>query len=460
MNVTHESPMKEHQQIEWKESWRDEYLKWICGFANADGGILHIGRNDKGVIVGVQNATKLLEDLPNKVRDILGIMVDVNLKDESGKEWIEIRVEPYPSPISFRGEYHYRSGSTKQELKGPALEHFLLRKRGRHWDGVPEPGFKIKDCSEDAIHLFSQKAARSKRMNEAVLKDSREVILGNLELIEGPYLKRAASLLFSNQEKPIISGAWIKIGFFVTDDNLRYQDEIHGNLFEQVDKTLELLHSKYLKAYISYEGVQRLETFLFPYAALREALLNAVVHKDYSSGIPILISVYEGKIVIWNAGVLPQDWTIERLMGKHPSCPFNPLLANTFFRSGYIESWGRGIEKINRECLSHGIDSPTYDYSMSGLMLTFHANPKHLSAGLNSEETKRVPDLSSVKTSVKTSVKILELLNENPEMTLAEIAVLLGKSTRGIEMASTKLVREGRLKRVGPAKGGHWQIIK
>ena len=93
-------------------------------------------------------------------------------------------------------------------------------------------------------------------------------------------------------------------------------------------------------------------------------------------------------------------------------------------------------------------------------MLTFHANPKHLSAGLNSEETKRVPDLSSVKTSVKTSVKILELLNENPEMTLAEIAVLLGKSTRGIEMASTKLVREGRLKRVGPAKGGHWQIIK
>ena len=80
--------MKENQHIEYKESWRDEYLKWICGFANADGGVLHIGRNDKGVVVGVPNAAKLLEDIPNKVRDILGIMVGVNLREEDGKEWI------------------------------------------------------------------------------------------------------------------------------------------------------------------------------------------------------------------------------------------------------------------------------------------------------------------------------------------------------------------------------------
>jgi len=96
--------MKEHQHTEWKETWRDEYLRWIFGFANAEGGTLHIGRNDKGVIVGVSNAAKLLQDIPNKVRDILGIMVDVNLRERSGKEWIEIHVEPYPSPISYRGE--------------------------------------------------------------------------------------------------------------------------------------------------------------------------------------------------------------------------------------------------------------------------------------------------------------------------------------------------------------------
>jgi ATP-dependent DNA helicase RecG len=98
----------EDQHAEWKESWRDEYLKWIWGFANADGGVLVIGRNDKGTVVGVENAGRLLVDIPNKVRDILGIMVDVNLRKETGQEFLEILVEPYPYPVSYKGEYHFR----------------------------------------------------------------------------------------------------------------------------------------------------------------------------------------------------------------------------------------------------------------------------------------------------------------------------------------------------------------
>ena len=120
--------MKESQHTEWKESWRDDYLRWVCGFANAEGGTLVIGRNDRGQAVGVSNAARLLEEIPNKVRDVLGIMVDVNLLMENDKELLKIRVEPYPSPISYKGEYHFRSGSTKQELKGAALDRFLLRK--------------------------------------------------------------------------------------------------------------------------------------------------------------------------------------------------------------------------------------------------------------------------------------------------------------------------------------------
>ena len=153
--------MKESQHTEWKENWRDEYLRWICGFANAEGGVLVIGRNDEGVAVGVKDAKKLLEVLPNKIRDVLGIVVDVNLGTEAGKELIEIRVEPYPSPISYKGEYHFRSGSTKQELKGAALQQFLLRKQGRHWDDAPVPGFNAEDCSRDALQLFKVRASES-----------------------------------------------------------------------------------------------------------------------------------------------------------------------------------------------------------------------------------------------------------------------------------------------------------
>lgn len=107
----------ENQNIEWKESWRDDYYKWICGFANAQGGSLLIGKDDNGNVRHLKNARKLLHDIPNQVRDLLGLMVDVNLRDEAGNDYLEIVVEPYPFPISLRGRYYYRSGSTLQELK-------------------------------------------------------------------------------------------------------------------------------------------------------------------------------------------------------------------------------------------------------------------------------------------------------------------------------------------------------
>ncbi len=131
----------ENQNVEYKVVWKDTYLKWICGFANAAGGKIFIGVNDNKEIIGVDNVKKLSEDIPNKIRDILGIMSDVNILSESvtGKHYIEIVVEPYPYPVNYKGEYHYRSGSTKQELKGAALNKFLLERTGRKWDGVPVP---------------------------------------------------------------------------------------------------------------------------------------------------------------------------------------------------------------------------------------------------------------------------------------------------------------------------------
>ncbi len=122
--------MPECQNIEWKEKWSDDYLKWICGFSNAQGGVIHIGRNNKGIVVGLSNIEKLLEDIPNKVRDILGIIVDVNLLEENGKKYMQIVVFSNPYPVSYKGEYYYRSGSTMQQLKGQTLSQFLLKK----WD--------------------------------------------------------------------------------------------------------------------------------------------------------------------------------------------------------------------------------------------------------------------------------------------------------------------------------------
>ena len=199
---------------------------------------------------------------------------------------------------------------------------------------MPIPRLTLGDCNPAALQWFRDKAAKSGRVDEQVLADGDTTLLASLQLEDGEHLKRAAALLFGKEPERFVPGAFIKLGFFITDDDLRYQDEIHGDLFSQVEKTLDTLRAKYIKAYISYEGLQRLETFLFPMPALREALLNAVMHKDYSSGIPIQISVYAHQIVLWNAGQLPERWTLEKLMGKHPSHPFNPLLASAFFRAG------------------------------------------------------------------------------------------------------------------------------
>jgi ATP-dependent DNA helicase RecG len=162
----------ENQILEYKQSWRDEYLKWICGFANAHGGVLEVGRGDQGDVIGLPDADRLLEELPNKMRDLLGIIADVDLMTECGKNFIRITVEPYPYPISYKGEYHYRSGSTKQVLKGAALDQFLLRKQGRHWDGVPVPYVTLSDLDAEALTNFRKRAARSQRLSKEVLSET------------------------------------------------------------------------------------------------------------------------------------------------------------------------------------------------------------------------------------------------------------------------------------------------
>ena len=363
--------MPETQNIEYKTKWRDEYLKWICGFANAKGGKIYIGKDDEGNVIGVENAKKLLEDIPNKAKDILGVVVDVNLHTAAKGNYLEIIVDEYPYPVNYKGQYHYRSGSTKQELKGAALDKFMLQKKGKKWDGVPVPKVSVSDLKQETFDFFRKQAFKSKRIEEEVLTDSNAHLIENLQLKENEFLKRAAILLFHPNPENFVTGAYIKIGFFESDSELMYQDEIHGNLFEQVEKTIDLLFTKYIKAIISYEGIHRIETYEYPKEALREALLNAIAHKDYSSGIPIQISVYKGKIMFWNDGQLPENWTVENLVKKHSSKPYNPDIANAFFRIGYIESWGRGTIKIIEKCKEAGLPNPKYYYEASDFWLEF-----------------------------------------------------------------------------------------
>ena len=139
------------------------------------------------------------------------------------------------------------------------------------------------------------------------------ILMDNLHLIdEDGYLIRAAMLAFYKDPEKWVTGSYIKIGYFgKSDSNLVYQDEVHGPLIEQVDKTVDLVYTKYMKALIDYEGVQRIEQFMFHKDAFREILLNAIVHKDYSSCNPIQISVYEDKIIFGMMVRCLQIWILQ-----------------------------------------------------------------------------------------------------------------------------------------------------
>ena len=120
---------EENQTVEYKEAWHEKYLEWICGYANAKGGTLYIGIEDgTKKPVGVKNTNKLMEDIPNSIRNTMGIVADVSLLKKQGKDVIRIKVNASSFPVSYQGRFHYRTGAVKMMLTGPALTQFLMEK--------------------------------------------------------------------------------------------------------------------------------------------------------------------------------------------------------------------------------------------------------------------------------------------------------------------------------------------
>ncbi len=208
------------------------------------------------------------------------------------------------------------------------------------------------------------------------------------------------------------------------------------------------------RAAISYQGLQRIETYPVPEPALREAVLNALIHKDYTSGVPIQISVYSNQLLIWNPGQLPPDWTVRKLKSKHSSQPYNPAIANLFFRAGEIEAWGRGIEHIYAACREAGAPEPEIEYEQTGLWMKFFFAPELVEQNAKAEGVSETP----VETRAKTPDLVLAALAATPEQTLAQVALSIGKSLSAVERVAAKLVKEHKLRFIGPKKGGRWEV--
>ena len=335
---------------------------------------------------------------------------------------------------------------------------------------------------------FRVEAHRSGRLDAALLAEPTTALVDKLHLRERLHLKRAALLLFHPDPEVFFTGASVKIGFFRNNVDLLYHDEVRGDLFTQVDEVMDLLFTKYLRAEIGYQGIQRVETFPVPKTALREAILNALIHKDYASGATIQISVYDDNLMLWNAGQLPPDWTVEDLMGKHESKPFNPDIAHVFFRAGMIEAWGRGIERILADCKRAGIPAPELSVKRGGFWVTFPFSPAYLTrigqgapstaqeAPVSGREPAETPAENQQRNQQRTSrepaenqqrnqqsthrERILALLEAQPEITIPVLADRLGLSLGGVRYHLDRLKSAGRVRHVGSTKAGRWEVLE
>ena len=340
------------------------------------------------------------------------------------------------------------------------------------WDEYPREHTTLDAIDRSAIDYFLKKGIASGRIEADERESSTEQVLRNLNLIdEDGRLKNAALLLFAAQPQKYFSGVEFKIGKFGRNEaELIVQDVVEGNLIEMTDKVVKLLKTYYLKSYIHYENLQRIETLEIPEEALREVIYNAVAHKDYT-GAPIQMRIYDDHVELWNDGELPAGYTQETLMRKHYSKPRNKNIAFAFFKAGYVEAWGRGYKKIAEALETAHLPMPTVTNDCGGTLVSIMRptdNPyKDASQPRNvGKETGNVgKDFGKEIWSELTErqLNIIAYITLDPTITAVGISEKMsGKnavSARTIERDLAFLQARGLLSRVGGRKEGHWEIL-
>lgn len=465
--------MGEKHIIEYKRLWKDEWLEWICGMANADGGIIYLGINDDGEVLGVSNAKKLMEDIPNKIISKMSIYPDIRQVEKDGKDVIEIEVAPSMAAVSLDGVVYKRVGATNQILKGTALQEFYLSRPSGAWDARIIPDAKLDEIDPDAVEYLKESGIRKGRLSKESAKDSVEKVLKSLNLMtEDNKLTMAALLLFGKNPQRYCIDARFKIGRFGAGAaNLIIQDLVDGDLIRMPDRVLDILDAKYLVRPIHYKGLRRVEPLEIPEKGLREIICNSIIHKQYD-GPDIQMRVYDDRIDLWNFGKLPEGYTFEQMFMPHRSMPRNKLIANAFYYAGLIEAWGRGFEIITEEFTKDGLAVPTFKEEFGGVTAIikreiFQAIQLGSRGHSKQDDPKNDPNSEPNNLTERQSLIIGILENQgqpddpnNEPETRSSIARKLGISESTVKRELAFLSTIGKIKHFGPRSHGRWMVIK
>ena len=445
----------ENQVNEWKESWHDKYLEWICGYANAQGGNLYIGVDDDGNLVKLDNTKKLLEDLPNKITSHLAITCDVNLRHKKKIPYIEIVTRKAPRLINLHGHYYYRTGSVKKELVGYELSTLLLKESGLTYDAM------LSDVDPKKV-TFDGLKKRFQDKTGTAFDESTDYASFGLMAEDGQLT--IAGALFADGGKVyhsrIFATRWNGLDMNNTTQDAFDSANVRDGLVQLLDFGKDFIRKNSRQGWRKAVG-GRINLPDYPDKAIEEALVNALIHRDYLQlGAEVHIDMYDDRIEITNPGGMLEGKPIQdRNPRRVPSKTRNPIIADVFDRMKYMERRGSGFKKIlddyeaqdkYEEKFKPEFYSDTGDFRLTLWNLNYNTVP--------SKTPKRQNDvLGDVLDDVLADI-ILSELHENPELTQKELSQKCNVPYRSLQRKMDKLKESGVVTRVGGKRYGHWEI--
>lgn len=370
-------PTQESETEEFKRSWQEkECLQSLAAFANTRGGNLWVGLDDNGSVPGWQGDGKTMEIISNQITSKLQIHpLALEVRLVARMQILVIRMAPAASPVAVNGRYYRRVGNSSREVPAEELPRFILEKTGQSWDDLPSEATS-RDVFDPAVATFRRLGAE--RLSPELQEEPVPFLLDKLNLLHpSGCLKRGAVLLFTREPDRWFRHARVQVARVEADEiSLSDERRITGSLTTQLEETLGWLR-KQLKVSYEFPGggtgvsaLQRQEVWEIPLVALREALLNAFLHRDYTALSAIQVRVYRDKVCIDNPGGLSERLTIADLSRRHNSLPRNPLLADIAYKMNLVESWGTGTLRMAQACAKAGLPTPDFASEASGFSVT------------------------------------------------------------------------------------------
>lgn len=351
----------ESETVEFKQSFGRETLETLCAFANTEGGLILVGVNDAGVVTGAQVSKTALRDWANQIGQGTGLHPSIRADTLNGKAVIVIQVpESHIKPVLFQGRSYKRSGSTTRQMGVEEIAGAALSRVGVTWDSLPETRAGLSDISVLKIKSFIAMANREKRRPVPAGTSPME-LLRKLKLVLGGRPTRAAILLFGKDPQEFYGQARLKIGRFRNETLIVDDRRIDGTLFDQVEGASAYFREKLDTRFEMTGRPQRDVVWEYPLKALREAVTNAICHRNYASARDTEVRLYDREVMVWNDGGLPDQLSVQALKKAHSSVPRNKLIAEIFYYAGMIEQWGGGTRLMLNECKAAGMPEPIFE---------------------------------------------------------------------------------------------------